>query len=249
MGNEVQQQQPTHKVDYSGIHFPGVSYDADNQESDSQSVTTTTQPNNVSSNSNQPSRFISIAGIQYTDTSTQATSGNNRKSDIINRLEASGRVVDLIQKAESKRVVKRKIITFLKKKGLSEDKILESYSEYYDQNGFHEITFNQYPLGISVAPDEDGKNAIVTKNRDYGNMLMGLSVGSMIYEMGDSNNTILFGRVDGLEYKDILRKLKRQNPPFYIVFKEVRFMFTIISSCCSNDNSSYTECRNWRTDS
>ena len=47
-------------------------------------------------------------------------------ADVVRILESGQRIRSLIRKAESKGVAKRKIITFLKKKGVSENKIVEA---------------------------------------------------------------------------------------------------------------------------
>jgi len=116
---------------------------------------------------------------------------------------------------ETKRVAKRKIITFLKKKGVSESKIIEAYSAYYKEEGLYEITFNQRPLGFSVIMDTRGKNAIVSSVQDDTNQKLGMKVASRVYEINGK-------RVDDLKHKDILKLMAQQPTPFYVVFKESR---------------------------
>eukprot|EP01084_Bolivina_argentea_P281197 481080_1 len=137
------------------------------------------------------------------------------KRDVVKRLESGGRILSLIKKAETKRVAKRKIITFLKKKGVSESKIIEAYSAYYQEEGLYEITFNQRPLGFSVIMDTRGKNAIVSSIQDSTNDNLGMKVASRIYEINGK-------RVDDLKHKEILKLMAQQPCPFYVVFKESR---------------------------
>jgi len=135
--------------------------------------------------------------------------------DVVKRLESGGRILSLIKKAETKRVAKRKIITFLKKKGVSESKIIEAYSSYYKEEGLYEITFNQRPLGFSVIMDTRGKNAIVSSIQDETNGQLGMKIASRVYEINGK-------RVDDMKHKEILKLMAQQPTPFYVVFKESR---------------------------
>eukprot|EP00486_Rosalina_sp_Unknown_P000938 CAMPEP_0201568432 /NCGR_PEP_ID=MMETSP0190_2-20130828/9505_1 /ASSEMBLY_ACC=CAM_ASM_000263 /TAXON_ID=37353 /ORGANISM="Rosalina sp." /LENGTH=600 /DNA_ID=CAMNT_0047989545 /DNA_START=112 /DNA_END=1911 /DNA_ORIENTATION=+ len=148
-------------------------------------------------------------------TVTRAKTPDHEKRDVVKRLESGGRILSLIKKAETKRVAKRKIITFLKKKGVSESKIIEAYSAYYKEEGLYEITFNQRPLGFSVIMDTRGKNAIVSSIQDDTNEKLGMKVASRIYEINGK-------RVDDIKHKDILKLMAQQPTPFYVVFKESR---------------------------
>ncbi|ETO35712.1 hypothetical protein RFI_01350 [Reticulomyxa filosa] len=47
------------------------------------------------------------------------------------QLEEREKVLSLIRKAEDKRLAKRKIIQFLKRKGVIEAKLIEAYQQYY----------------------------------------------------------------------------------------------------------------------
>jgi len=132
---------------------------------------------------------------------------------VVKRLESGGRILSLIKKAETKRVAKRKIITFLKKKGVSESKIIEAYSAYYKEEGLYEITFNQRPLGFSVIMDTRGKNAIVSSVQDDTNGQLGMKIASRVYEINGK-------RVDDVKHKEILQLMAQQPTPFYVVFKE-----------------------------
>ena len=151
-------------------------------------------------------------------TVTRAKTPDHEKRDVVKRLESGGRILSLIKKAETKRVAKRKIITFLKKKGVSESKIIEAYSNYYKEEGLYEITFNQRPLGFSVIMDTRGKNAIVSSIQDDTNGKLGMKVESRIYEINGK-------RVDDLKHKDILKLMAQQPTPFYVVFKEVNIYY------------------------
>ena len=151
-------------------------------------------------------------------TVTRAKTPDHEKRDVVKRLESGGRILSLIKKAETKRVAKRKIITFLKKKGVSESKIIEAYSNYYKEEGLYEITFNQRPLGFSVIMDTRGKNAIVSSIQDDTNGKLGMKVASRIYEINGK-------RVDDLKHKDILKLMAQQPTPFYVVFKEVNIYY------------------------
>eukprot|EP00484_Ammonia_sp_Unknown_P020755 CAMPEP_0197024632 /NCGR_PEP_ID=MMETSP1384-20130603/5142_1 /TAXON_ID=29189 /ORGANISM="Ammonia sp." /LENGTH=746 /DNA_ID=CAMNT_0042453047 /DNA_START=51 /DNA_END=2291 /DNA_ORIENTATION=- len=144
---------------------------------------------------------------------TREKTPETEKRDVVKRLESGGRILSLIKKAETKRVAKRKIITFLKKKGVSESKIIEAYSHYYKEEGLYEITFNQRPLGFSVIMDTRGKNAIVSSVQDETNEKLGMKVASRIYEINGK-------RVDDLKHKEILKLMAQQATPFYVVFKE-----------------------------
>jgi len=136
-----------------------------------------------------------------------------REYNVVKRLESGGRILSLIRKAETKKVAKRKIITFLKKKGVSESKIIEAYSKHYAQEGLYEITFNERPLGFSVIMDTRGKNAIVSSIQDDANGQLGMKLASRIYEINGK-------RVDDQKHKDILKLMAQQPTPFYVVFKE-----------------------------
>ena len=135
-------------------------------------------------------------------------------TNVVKRLESGGRILSLIRKAETKKVAKRKIITFLKKKGVSESKIIEAYSKHYQQEGLYEITFNERPLGFSVIMDTRGKNAIVSSIQDDTNEQLGMKLASRVYEINGK-------RVDDQKHKDILKLMAQQPTPFYVVFKEV----------------------------
>ena len=162
------------------------------------------------STDNQTTTKRSSGSIVKVTPPTTATKGK----DVVKKLESGGRILSLIRKAETKRVAKRKIITFLKKKGVSESKIIEAYSTYYNQEGLYEITFNQRPLGFSVIMDTRGKNAIVSSVQDDNNDKLGMKVASRIYEINGK-------RVDDLKHKEILKLMAAQPTPFYVVFKEV----------------------------
>jgi len=110
---------------------------------------------------------------------------------------------------------KKKIIHFLKRKGVSEQKIIEAYQEYYKQERLYEITFNERPLGFSVIMDTRGKNAIVSSIQDENNLKLGMKVASRMYEVNGK-------RVDDLKHKDILKTISSQSTPFYVVFREAR---------------------------
>jgi len=167
---------------------------------------------------NPPAATESTApSITVTAPSTAKTpSGGTQDSrDVVKRLESGGRILSLIKKAETKRVAKRKIITFLKKKGVSESKIIEAYSQYYKEEGLYEITFNQRPLGFSVIMDTRGKNAIVSSVQDETNGKLGMKIASRVYEINGK-------RVDDMKHKEILKLMAQQPTPFYVVFKESR---------------------------
>jgi len=66
-------------------------------------------------------------------TSTAETASKKRRKSMAERLESGDRIISLIDKAEIKRVAKKKIIHFLKKKGVSEQKIIEAYQKYYER--------------------------------------------------------------------------------------------------------------------
>jgi len=152
-------------------------------------------------------------GANANTNSTNTTTTDTGTKDVVKRLESGNRIVSLIKKAEQKRVSKRKIISFLKKKGVHEHKIIEAYSVFYKDEGFYEITFNQRPLGFSVIMDTRGKNAIVSSVQDESNEKLGMKVASRVYEINGK-------RVDDLKHKEILKILASQATPFYVVFKE-----------------------------
>ena len=106
-----------------------------------------------------------------------------------------------------------KIIKFLKKKGVSENKIIEAYSSYYKDEGLYEIIFKQRPLGFSVIMDTRGKNAIVSSVQDETNGKLGVKIASRVYEINGK-------RVDDMKHKVILKLMAQQPTPFYVVFKE-----------------------------
>lgn len=157
----------------------------------------------------------SAPSITVTAPSTSDKPKTEDNRDVVKRLESGGRILSLIKKAETKRVAKRKIITFLKKKGVSEAKIIEAYSSYYKEEGLYEITFNQRPLGFSVIMDTRGKNAIVSSIQDETNEQLGMKIASRVYEINGK-------RVDDMKHKDILKLMAQQPAPFYVVFKESR---------------------------
>lgn len=178
-----------------------------------------TQQNNDSNKKSPKATALSASNSSSSKsakkiTVTRAKTPDHEKRDVVKRLESGGRILSLIKKAETKRVAKRKIITFLKKKGVSESKIIEAYSNYYKEEGLYEITFNQRPLGFSVIMDTRGKNAIVSSIQDDTNGKLGMKVASRIYEINGK-------RVDDLKHKDILKLMAQQPTPFYVVFKEV----------------------------
>lgn len=139
----------------------------------------------------------------------------SKPTDVVKKLESGGRILSLIRKAETKRVAKRKIIGFLKKKGVSEHKIIEAYQEYYSEEGLYEITFHERPLGFSVIMDTRGKNAIVSSVQDDNNKSLGMKVASRMYEVNGK-------RVDDLKHKEILKLISACECPFYVVFRETR---------------------------
>jgi len=103
----------------------------------------------------------------------------------------------------------------LKRKGVSEHKIIEAYQEYYKEEGLYEITFNERPLGFSVIMDTRGKNAIVSSIQDPNNEKLGMKIASRMYEVNGK-------RVDDIKHKDILKMIGTAEVPFYIVFRESR---------------------------
>ena len=158
-------------------------------------------------------------------TVTRVKTPEHDKREVVKRLESGGRILSLIKKAETKRVAKRKIITFLKKKGVSETKIIEAYSQYYKDEGLYELTFNQRPLGFSVIMDTRGKNAIVSSIQDDQNQNLGMKVASRVYEINGK-------RVDDLKHREILKLMSSQQCPFYVVFKEVYIICTLHLRFC-----------------
>ena len=196
-------------------------------ESDEEDNNQQTQPssNNDSNKKSPKATALSASSSSSSRSSkkitvTRAKTPDHEKRDVVKRLESGGRILSLIKKAETKRVAKRKIITFLKKKGVSETKIIEAYSNYYKEEGLYEITFNQRPLGFSVIMDTRGKNAIVSSIQDDTNEKLGMKVASRIYEINGK-------RVDDLKHKDILKLMAQQPTPFYVVFKEVGLYINI----------------------
>ena len=139
---------------------------------------------------------------------------DEEKKDCARRLESEGRVKNMLMKAEEKGVSKAKIITFMKKKGISEAAIIEAYREYYEGNNMYECSFNQRPIGFSVIKDNDGKNAIISSVQDDSNRTGPLKVGSRIQEVHHK-------RVVNMQHKEILKIIARQPTPFYVVLKEV----------------------------
>lgn len=185
-----------------------------------------TQQNNDSNKKSPKATALSASNSSSSKsakkiTVTRAKTPDHEKRDVVKRLESGGRILSLIKKAETKRVAKRKIITFLKKKGVSESKIIEAYSNYYKEEGLYEITFNQRPLGFSVIMDTRGKNAIVSSIQDDTNGKLGMKVASRIYEINGK-------RVDDLKHKDILKLMAQQPTPFYVVFKEVNIAYCLL---------------------
>jgi hypothetical protein len=128
-------------------------------------------------------------------------------------LDSTERIFSLIAKAESKRVAKKKIIHFLKRKGVSEPKIIEAYQQFYEKEKLYEITFTERPLGFSVIMDTRGNNAIVSSIQTDQNDELGLKIASRMYEVNGK-------RVDGLKHKQILSIIASCECPFFIVFKE-----------------------------
>eukprot|EP01084_Bolivina_argentea_P299902 517002_1 len=175
------------------------------------SKTTKSTKSTKSSQSTKSSKTNGMASIKITRVKTP----DHEKKDVVKRLESGGRILSLIKKAETKRVAKRKIITFLKKKGVSETKIIEAYSAYYKEEGLYEITFNQRPLGFSVIMDTRGKNAIVSSVQEDTNAKLGMKIASRVYEINGK-------RVDDIKHKEILKLMSTQQCPFYVVFKESR---------------------------
>lgn len=170
-------------------------------------------PKNKDNDTNTDTKRSNSGSVVVTPPSV-ITDSPPKGKDVVKKLESGGRILSLIRKAETKRVAKRKIIQFLKKKGVSESKIIEAYSNYYHQEGLYEITFNQRPLGFSVIMDTRGKNAIVSSVQDENNDKLGMKVASRIYEINGK-------RVDDLKHKDILKLMAAAPCPFYVVFKEV----------------------------
>ena len=136
------------------------------------------------------------------------------KDCVAKKMESEGRILSMIKKAESKHLSKNKIIAFLKDKQISESKIIEAYSEYYQQEGLYEISFLQRPLGFSVIMDPQGKNAIVSSIQDKVKIRLGMKLASKLHEVNGK-------RVDGMKHKDILKLVAQQLTPFHIVFKKV----------------------------
>jgi len=147
------------------------------------------------------------------DTITDTNTSSTEIVDIAKKLESGGRIISLIRKAESKHVAKQKTLQFLIKKGISESKVLEAYTEYYKQERLYEITFTERPLGFSVIMDTRGKNAIVSSVQNESNEKMGLKVASRIYNVNGKC-------VEGMKYKDILKLISNQQLPFFVVFRQ-----------------------------
>ncbi len=134
------------------------------------------------------------------------------KSPELKKLESGNKIIKLIAKAETKRVPKEKIIKFLKSKGLSDRKIIDSYFTYMKSNGLYEIQFNSRPLGFCVVKGNNGKNAIISTIEHDENLQKGMKIASYIYGI----NGI---RVDNINYNKILSQISQQKTPFNIVFK------------------------------
>eukprot|EP01083_Nonionella_stella_P043845 118332_1 len=123
------------------------------------------------------------------------------------------RTVALIDKAETKGHSKKQIITFLKKKGVTASKIIESYSQYYAENGLYEISFDERPLGFSVIKGDNGKNAIISTIQNHQNVQKGMKIASSIYDINGK-------RVYDAHYGHILKEFAQQKTPFYVTFRE-----------------------------
>ena len=126
----------------------------------------------------------------------------------------------LIEKATRRKVPKRKIITFLKKKGISEESIIKAYTEFYVLKGLYEITFSKESvvrckgtLGFSMM-DMSG-HTIVSSIQDLENIK--LLLGSKIYEI---NGNLACDK----QHEVIREMISQQIVPFYIVFQEMEFV-------------------------
>ena len=124
------------------------------------------------------------------------------------------KIQKLIQESERRAKTKHDIIELLKKKGISENQIIEAYSVYYETAGLYQITYNKRPLGFTVMMDTRAKNAIITSIQDEKNTALGMTVGSRIYEINGRH-------VYNLKHKKILQLMTQQSLPFHVVFKEV----------------------------
>eukprot|EP01084_Bolivina_argentea_P238536 400737_1 len=140
-------------------------------------------------------------------------SRHGSKQEIISKLESGGKLLALLKKSDTKRVGKNKIMRFLEKKGISEDKIHEAYTEYYREHNLYEITFSQQPLGFGIKKDNNNRNAIVSsiQNSDIF-QTKNIRIGSIIYEINGK-------RVDTKKHNKIVSILHAQICPFYIIFK------------------------------
>ena len=140
------------------------------------------------------------------------------------RLENPSRVISLIGKADKKHVNHKKVVTFLKKKGLSDIKINKAYEEYYKQEGMYKITFNHRPLGFSIKPGPTANEShnqslltLVSSIQDERLIKLGLQIASKVHNIDGKC-------VYDWKYKDISREthsLSSKDEPFYMVFKKV----------------------------
>ena len=142
---------------------------------------------------------------------------NKSKEEIIERLESDGRVLALIKKSAKKRISKRRMSKFLKKKGVSQVKISQAYKEWYKQNGLYEVRFDSHALGFRIKYDQKEKSCYVSsiQNDQKNKSLINLRRKSILYEI---NGT----RIDDMPYdeiKGVFKKLNQKQPPFCITFK------------------------------
>eukprot|EP01083_Nonionella_stella_P033921 92806_1 len=135
------------------------------------------------------------------------------------------KLMRLIRKAETKCVGKRKIVQFLKRKGVADDDIICAYAEYYTQDRLYEITFNQRPLAFSVIKDIHGKNAVISSIQNHENIEKGMKIGSKIHEINGQMVTRI------AEHKKILKLVGQEACPFYIVFREPKSIYLADVMC------------------
>ena len=104
------------------------------------------------------------------------------------RITTEDERVSIIEEYASNGYTKPAIVKLMKHDLITDEDIMKGWAEFCERNDLYEVTFNQLPIGITIAIDRKSKKTIISSFSSNSQTAANngsdrLSLGSLLYEI------------------------------------------------------------------